>query len=317
MSNSSTEAQRPILPESADIPSVPNAENSSEAAPRAPTPELHLPPADDTSVIEEMADPGSLEEEWPERINTHSYEQELKTIFEATQLEDLRVTVQFIEALQSATFDDKYNNMDSKWLHRLRNPPTQIFDIEKHPDLRLALETFLVSTKSSVDTYITMHEAILRRHPSDQIPSYDQIKRRITEITGVTSVVHPMCKNSCLAFTGPFSDLVTCPKCGAPKLCPLTKKAQQEFHTILIGPILQALWREPSSAQKFRYRQTITRTIIGELLANNGMLSSYDDFFYGSDYLEKVKNGDIGENDIVLMLSMDVFLVFRGASAQM
>ena len=86
VSNSSTEAQRPILPESADIPSVPNAENSSEAAPRAPTPELHLPPADDTSVIEEMADPGSLEEEWPERINTHSYEQELKTIFEATQL---------------------------------------------------------------------------------------------------------------------------------------------------------------------------------------------------------------------------------------
>ena len=125
------------------------------------------------------------------------------------------------------------------------------------------------------------------------------------EITGVTSVVHPMCKNSCLAFTGPFSDCVTCPKCDAPKLCPLTKKPYQEFHTILIGPILQALWREPSSAQKFRYRQEITRTIIDELLANNGLLSSYNDFFYGTDYLEKVKNGDISENDIVLMLSMD------------
>ena len=124
--------------------------------------------------------------------------------------------------------------MDLKSLHRLRNPPDQTFDIENYPDLCLGLDTFLVSMNSSVDTYITMQKAILRRHPEDQIPSYDQVKRMITEITGITSVMHPMCKNSCLAFTGPFSNLDKCSKCNKPKLCPLTKKPYQEFHTILL-----------------------------------------------------------------------------------
>ena len=162
------------LEESAGIPPllILNAENSSEPAPRTPT------PVDDSTDITEIADPGCLEQDSPEHLNvdTHSYEQELKSIFEATRLEDLRITVQFIEALQSAMLDDRYNNMDRKWLDRLRNPPKQTFDIENHPDLRLGLETFLISTKSSVDTYIQMREAILRRHPGDHIPSYDQIK---------------------------------------------------------------------------------------------------------------------------------------------
>ena len=237
--------------------------------------------------------------------NDDAYEQELEAIFQATQLDDLRVAVDFIKALKAASLDDKYNNMDPKWLHRLRNPPNESFNIENYPDLRLALDTFLVSMKSSVNTYVTMREAILRRHPEDQIPSYNQIKRAITEITGVASVAHPMCKNSCLAFTGPFSDLDKCPRCQEPKLCPVTKKPTQEFHTILLGPILQALWREPSSAQKFEYRRKITQLIIAELQANNGNISSYDDFFYGSDYLECVKQGKIGTDDIVLMLSID------------
>ncbi len=195
--------------------------------------------------------------------------------------------------------------MDIKWLHRLRNPPQQSFDIEQFPDLRLGLEIFLVGMKSSVDTYVSMREAILRRHSSDQIPTYDQIKRIITEITGVTSVAHPMCRNSCIAFTGPFSNLDQCPKCGESKLCSLSNKPFQEFHTILLGPILQALWREPSSAQRFGYRLNKNACHHCELESNTGLLSSYDDFFHGSDYLESVRKGEIGDNDIVLMLSID------------
>ena len=253
----------------------------------------------------EAADPGCLDEGRPENDHSGAYDEELKAIFEATQLADLRIAVQFIQALQSASLDDEYNVMDSKWLERLRNPPTQTFLIEDHPDFRLGLDIFMVSMKSSIDSYIATREAILRRHPEDQIPSYDKMKRAITEVIGVSSVVHPMCRNSCIAFTGPFSNLDQCPKCSAPKLCPITKKPYQEFHTILLGPVLQALWREPSSARKFGYRQKITRTIISELAANNGLLSSYDDFFSGSDYLKNVKTGDIGDDDIVIMLSID------------
>ena len=58
---------------------------------------------------------------------------------------------------------------------------------------------FLISMKSSVDTYKAMHKAVVRWHP-DEIPSYDQIKQIVSDITGVDSVIHPMCKNSCFAI---------------------------------------------------------------------------------------------------------------------
>lgn len=254
----------------------------------------------------EQANPGCLDEDLPPiNNNTGDYEHELNDIFEAAVLDDLRVSIQFIQGLQTASLDDKYNKMDLKSVLRLRNPPQHAYDIQSRPDLRLGLEIFLVSTRSSVETYNTTREAILRRHPEDQLPSYDQMKKIVSEITGVTSVVHAMCKNSCMAFTGPFSDLDRCPKCNEPKNCPLTKKPVQEFHTMLLGPILQAMWREPSSAKRFQYRQTVTRTAISELQANGGILSSYDNFFYGADYLENVRTGQIKDNDIVLMLSMD------------
>jgi hypothetical protein len=195
--------------------------------------------------------------------------------------------------------------MDQNAIQRLRNPPTIPFDISSLPDLRLGLDLFLANMNSSVNSFNANRDAILRRHPMDHVPSYEQMKCHISDITGVGSVVHPMCKNSCLAFTGPFSDLDRCPKCNEPKLCPITKKPQQEFHTILLGPILQALWCDASSAKKFYHRRWKTWEIIRELQTNSGNLSSYDDFYSSSNYLEYVQSGKIQDNDIVLMLSID------------
>jgi len=117
--------------------------------------------------------------------------------------------------------------MEKNVIQRLRNPPTTPFDITSLPDLRLGIDLFLANMNSSVDSFNANRNAILRRHPEDKVPSYAQMKRLISEITGVDSVVHPMCKNSCLAFTGPFTNLDRCPRCGEPKLCPITKKPQQ------------------------------------------------------------------------------------------
>jgi hypothetical protein len=74
---------------------------------------------------------------------------------------------------------------------------------------------------------------------------------------------------------------------------------------MLLGPILQALWQEPSSTQRFQYCQTITSAIIAELETDEGNLSSYNNIFYGADYLKNVKKGSISDDNIVLMLSMD------------
>ncbi|KJA14442.1 hypothetical protein HYPSUDRAFT_208676 [Hypholoma sublateritium FD-334 SS-4] len=72
-----------------------------------------------------------------------------------------------------------------------------------------------------------------------------------------------------------------------------------------IGPILQALWRDPESARRFNYRRSKTQEIIETLHSNSGKLPAYDDFFHGSDYLEHVRNGSITDNDIILMFSID------------
>ncbi len=92
-----------------------------------------------------------------------------------------------------------------------------------------------------------------------------------------------MCKNSCVAFTGPFSNLDVCPRCGASKFCPETNKVYQEFVTIPIGPVLQALWRSPASAKQLSYRQSrdLEKSLQG-LHKNSGTLFEYDDFLHGS-----------------------------------
>jgi len=84
-------------------------------------------------------------------------------------------------------------------------------------------------------TYTSTRKAILRCHPDNDIPTYDQIKRWIVEITGVESIKHDMCVKSCLVYTGPFAELNVCLECGKPQCDPITKKARQTFHTIVRG----------------------------------------------------------------------------------
>ncbi|KJA13784.1 hypothetical protein HYPSUDRAFT_151137, partial [Hypholoma sublateritium FD-334 SS-4] len=230
---------------------------------------------------------------------------DLDNIFEAAHLSDFCTSIEFINALRNATLDGTHSNLSPSSVERIRNPLREVFNLSEDPDLHLGLEIFMASINSSNDAYHVTRGAILRRHPEDVIPSYDQIKRRIEDITGVGSISHPMCTNSCVAFTGPFSNLDTCPRCGESKICPITKKIRQEFVTIPIAPVLQSLWRSPDSAKRLSYRQQKTKEIIEELQNNSGSLSIYEDFLHGSDYLENVRNGNIKGADMVLMFSMD------------
>ena len=47
------------------------------------------------------------------------------------------------------------------------------------------------------------------------MPSYYTIEKLIFEHTGMDSIEHDMCPNTCVAFTGPYSALEHCPICGA------------------------------------------------------------------------------------------------------
>ena len=134
---------------------------------------------------------------------------ELEELSDIAQLDDMKIAMGFIRAIENASLDDDDCRLGEEAIDRLRHPPQQPVDIDS-PDLRLGLDLFNSLSNSSQETYTSVRQAILRRHPEDNIPSYDQIKRRVAEITGVVSIVHDMCVNTCIAFTGPFSQLDLC-----------------------------------------------------------------------------------------------------------
>lgn len=47
-----------------------------------------------------------------------------------------------------------------------------------------------------------------------ELPSLHQIKKIVAELSGVEEMMHDMCINTCVGFTGPFGDLQHCPECG-------------------------------------------------------------------------------------------------------
>lgn len=235
---------------------------------------------------------------------------DLDRLFSLAKLEHIKQSLEFIRLLENASLDDEFSNLGANTLHRLRNPPKCPAEIMS-PDLRLGLDLFLSTINSSQQTYMSVRQSVLRHHPNDAIPTYDQIKCQIVELTGVDSIEIDMCIKSCLAYTGPFVELGACPECGEARHDPITKKARQTFHTMLLGPQIQALWKNKESAERMLYRRKITATILELLRTNDGILPSYDDFFYGSEYLDAVQDGRIQDNDTAVMLSLDGAQLYR------
>ena len=234
---------------------------------------------------------------------------DLASLAELAKLEGLKLTMQFIAALENASLDDEFSKLSLATVDRLRHP--EIGPVTVSPDTRLGLDLFLSAINSPQNTYTLNRDAVLRRHPEDEIPTYDEMKRIIEKITGVQSIEHDMCINSCMAYTGPLATLDKCSECQEPRLDPQTKKGRQTFDTIPLGPQVQALWRDKESAERMNYRRKITTEVLKLIETNNGVLPSYNDFFFGSDYIEAVQNGQIQDYDVVLMLSVDGAQLYR------
>ncbi|KAF9646246.1 hypothetical protein BDM02DRAFT_3130490 [Thelephora ganbajun] len=114
--------------------------------------------------------------------------------------------------------------------------------------------------------------------------SYDQVKRRVSELSGLVTWKHHMCVNSCVGFTGPFADLEECPhpRCHQPRY------DQDEL-------------RKSNGKRKTQ----------DELNRNEDADYLYDDIFCGLDYLEAVENGQVNDYDTVVMLSIDGAQLYR------
>ncbi len=64
--------------------------------------------------------------------------------------------------------------LDQDTLHRLRNPIPQPLAIENQ-DLLFSIKLFLSTSGASQEVYNDTREAVLQRHPEDEVLSYYQI----------------------------------------------------------------------------------------------------------------------------------------------
>jgi hypothetical protein len=236
-----------------------------------------------------------------------------------SHIPDLRTTAEFIHAIRTATLEN--SNMKQQDIDRLREAPHDFpLDVED-PHFLFALRSFFAVTYASEDTYTSFRAAAMACYPDHPFLSYDQIKRRVEQISGVVPIVHDMCIKSCAAFTGPFADRDTCPTCLEPRYDPIhlarngARVARRQFNTIPIGPVLQALYRSPESAARMHYRAEETARILDYMHTHNGAIEQYNDTYCGRDYLEAVIAGKIHEDDIMLQLSSDGAQLYRDKSS--
>jgi hypothetical protein len=284
---------------------------------------------------ENYPDPGSQQldslramEESETRSGTDVREEDLLGGLDLNELcglaenEDIRMYLDFVRRIEKASLEDDGMKMGPDDLERLRHPPQEKIDLND-PNLRLALDLFLATSNSSQETYNSVCKAIRRRYPEEELFSYDQIKRHVADLSGVIPLTHDMCINTCIAYTGQFSHLESCPYCNESRYDVIqlaatngkAKEPRQQLHTMPIGPQLQALYRSEDGAQSMHYRDVCTKKILNELNLTNGNILSYKDFFHGGDYLEAIREGRIKEGDPVLMFSIDGAQLYRSKAS--
>ena len=229
-------------------------------------------------------------------------------------LEKVKTDQKFIEMAKAATLESQLSPGE---LLALRNPQDDQFSPSDDQDLHLSIDFYISSLDhaQSQKAYAKSRENVLKHFPGSNMLSYDQVRRRVSHLSGIVTWKHDMCFNSCVGFTGPFSELVDCPYCSEPRydqheLAKTKKKVPRKvFTTFALGPQIQARWRNPQMAKKMSYRWDKTQEERARDRDADGY--TYDDVFCGSDYLEAVERGDINDHDTVVMFSIDSAQLYR------
>lgn len=135
---------------------------------------------------------------------------------------------------------------------------------------------------------------------------------------GVEPIEHHMCPNSCIAFTGPFTELERCPTCDTSRWNELKlavsrgclKTPAKTFITLPLGPQLQALYHDLESAHVMTYLQTRAQAVIDEYHRMQ-KIPLINDIVAGWDFLGVYLNSNIQDTDIVVMASIDVAQLYK------
>ncbi|KAG6835383.1 hypothetical protein H0H93_001990 [Arthromyces matolae] len=259
------------------------------------------------SLDEQLPDPGSLDDlAQQEDLNEEDQEDPSQAY---SHIEDVRMAQEFIAALQHADINN--GDLSSESVDRLMNPPEYPLELDEEVDADLieCLRIFLHGHNSAKHYNRTIKD-LKMRHPEDELLSFNQLKRTIRELTGIVPIIHDMCPNSCLAYTGPLSNRQTCHRCGESRIDPTTGEPRLQLYTIPLGFSIQAMKRHVRTAQQMEYFWTRSQELMKELRENQE-IELIDDIVCGTDVLFAVDRGDIQEDDTVLMFSFDGAQIYR------
>ena len=133
-------------------------------------------------------------------------------------------------------------------------------------------------------------------------------------MSGVFPIIHDMCPNSYIIYTGPFLELAVCPKCYKPRYNQLklanskgnVKVAHQSFHILAVDPQLQVAWHSVEGSEQMHYRKHATESILAKVHQKGAVnMDIYNDIFWESDYITAIVDGRIKSDDMCLMFSID------------
>ena len=126
-------------------------------------------------------------------------------------LDDLKLCAKFVECLQRAIHYDPSLSLSEDAVSHLHNPSHRQSSPPLDIELQVTLKLYLVNPSEA--TYKANCAVFLCYSLHINIPSYYKTMWLVLEITSIELVVHYMCINLCIAYTGPFLDLKACPIC--------------------------------------------------------------------------------------------------------
>ncbi|KAI0041839.1 hypothetical protein FA95DRAFT_1500900, partial [Auriscalpium vulgare] len=170
-------------------------------------------------------------------------------------------------------------------------------------------------TNGTVQAY-KEHGQNLQESSGANIISLYMVRKLASNITGLHPEKTDMCLKSCLAYTGEFETLNSCPYvkagkiCGEPRYKPRKKhtsplKARAQMISLPIIPTIKALFANADTSKLMRNRDSLLKQTLG-LLDTASHIQKFSDFGNGTVHLHHHINGLFeGERDIAFALSTD------------
>lgn len=126
----------------------------------------------------------------------------------------MSISLAFIFRLANASLDDPESRLDAAAVERIRNPPQHQLFLDDDLDLEAAVKLYLKLSHAEKD-YESAREVLMKSKNIEDFPTLYQAKQAVEKLSGVSGMMHDMCFNSCVSFTGQFAHLESCPICGS------------------------------------------------------------------------------------------------------